>query len=477
MCWQMLLLAAFSLVVQTIPAPSAFPELDKRVTRLLAEAGPHIAAFSAVAVRDGQVAWQFVSGMADYNKSEPVTPTTRFMWASVSKTVVAYAAMLLVDRGFLSLDEDISAVVGFAVRHPHFPETAVTLRMLMTHTAAINDAQDYLVLPATCVRGDTLLSNEEWLSEYLRPGGRYFGGVGGEHHGSWLRHAPGRTYQYSNEGASLAALAAEKAAQRAGLIRANESVSDLARRHVFPAFGVTAPDAVSYFLRDLPSGPSAVQRPSAYYPGWPGLRGLEEYFVYDYPEYPCGRWEASPRSQAGLLLNLIGNGTSRGLPPLLSASTVAEMKRPQDIVRPQPQNPQGLIFYYEQQGGRTLLGHDGCDWGTATDMFYNPVTGVGYVVATSSDCENAKAYEPLERIEIAILDALEEDRLVDRGGPIARRRRRPGPRQRAARRSSELALIGGGGGRDPCKDASLPKPCWWLCADLGEHVDNSTIYV
>eukprot|EP01052_Picozoa_sp_SAG31_P055177 SAG31_NODE_15093_length_771_cov_1.205357_1_plen_86_part_10 len=55
-------------------------ELDDVVRRHLQKAGKHIIAFSAVGVRDGDIVWQFVSGMADHNKSEAVTPDTRFMW-------------------------------------------------------------------------------------------------------------------------------------------------------------------------------------------------------------------------------------------------------------------------------------------------------------------------------------------------------------------------------------------------------------
>eukprot|EP01052_Picozoa_sp_SAG31_P060941 SAG31_NODE_20065_length_584_cov_1.597938_2_plen_134_part_01 len=69
--------------------------------------------------------------------------------------------------------------------------------------------------------------------------------------------------------------------------------------------------------------------------------------------------------------------------------------------------------YYRQQGGRTLLGHNGCDWGTYTDTFYNPRTGAGFAVATSSDCDNSKAYRQVEAIEVAILDALESGRQAD----------------------------------------------------------------
>ena len=427
--------------------------LDAIVERELKRAGKNIIAFSAVGISRGKVAWSKVAGVSDYNNSVPVTPDTRFMWARVSKTVVSYAAMLMVDRGHLDLDDDVSDVVGFRLRHPHHNSTAITLRMLLTHMSSINDAYEYYVLPSLCVKGDSGLANGKWLQDYLVPTGKYFGGVSVEK-GSWYKAKPGTKYEYSNEGASLAAFVAEKAAKRAGLIEAHETVSDLVRGHVFARIGVTKGN-VSYFLKDLPSAPSDLQYPSAYYPDYKGLRPIEEYFIYDYPEYPCGRWMASPRDQAALLINFMHNGTSPGHDPLLNASTVAEMRTPQSIVHgADPPGSQGLIWYYYKQGPRTLLGHDGCDWGTSTDMFFNPRTGAGFVLATSADCESDAVGKAQEAIEIAIMDAMEG--LPDsgaRGGGgentgarQARKRWRQRP-QRDFRSTS---------------DATSRGPCWWL---------------
>ena len=84
------------------------------------------------------------------------------------------------------------------------------------------------------------------------------------------------------------------------------------------------------------------------------------------------------------------------------------MRTPQSIVHgADPPGSQGLIWYYYKQGPRTLLGHDGCDWGTSTDMFFNPQTGAGFVLATSADCESDAVGKAQEAIEIAIMDAME----------------------------------------------------------------------
>jgi len=66
----------------------------------------------------------------------PVTPETVFLVASVTKPVVATAALLLVERGQLALDQPVEEVL------PEFAEggkEGVTIRHLLTHTSGLPD--------------------------------------------------------------------------------------------------------------------------------------------------------------------------------------------------------------------------------------------------------------------------------------------------------------------------------------------------
>ncbi len=84
-------------------------------------------------VKDGQVVCVRGFGLADREASVPVSEKTRFRWASVSKTVTAFAAMLLVQEGKLSLDDDVRRFV------PEFPDQGhtITVRDLMCHQSGI----------------------------------------------------------------------------------------------------------------------------------------------------------------------------------------------------------------------------------------------------------------------------------------------------------------------------------------------------
>lgn len=380
--------------------------------------------------------------------------------------------MLLVDRGLVNLDGDVSEHLDFRVRHPKHNKSSITYRMLLTHTSSINDAWSYFIMFDTCGIGDNVMSLGDWLRGYLTKGGAYYHRPD-KMRGSWFRRRPGLQYEYSNHGSSLAAYAVEKTAQVAGLLGPCETFNDFVHRYIFGPLGVDRGSA-SYMMGDLSgTGPADLQRPAAFYPGVPSVRPLEEYFVYGWPEYPCTRWLSSPTHQAVIMANLMQNGTSPGLPPLLSNAAVAEMRRSQLDEYTRPEDIlQGLIWYYIRQGGRTLLGHDGCDFGTSTAAFFNPDTNVGFVVASSSDCYDPYAYQLIEDIQNKILDTFEEARASvqhhaqswDPHGTQRRKRRRGirGIWDWFAQRFTVPHLI-------PAPSVSCG-PCWWLCAPTGSGI-------
>ena len=85
----------------------------------------------------------FCFGTARLLGRVPVTEETCFRVASVSKLVMTFGALALVERGVLGLDDDLSVCLGYPVRNPRFPDAPVTLRMLLTHTASIRDEGNY----------------------------------------------------------------------------------------------------------------------------------------------------------------------------------------------------------------------------------------------------------------------------------------------------------------------------------------------
>ncbi len=126
-----------------IAAPAAADPLADLVAGRNA-ASPQLAGLAVVVADRNGVLRQAGYGRAvigDGARDMAATTPTRV--ASISKLVVAVAVMRLVEAGQLDVDRDVSAYLGWRLRNPAFPDTPVTLRQLMSHTAGIEDGPGY----------------------------------------------------------------------------------------------------------------------------------------------------------------------------------------------------------------------------------------------------------------------------------------------------------------------------------------------
>jgi len=86
-------------------------------------------------IRDGALVYARGYGSANLERGTPITPTSVFYIASVSKQFTASAAVLLALDGRLSLDDDVRQYV------PELPDygSTITVRHLLTHTSGLRD--------------------------------------------------------------------------------------------------------------------------------------------------------------------------------------------------------------------------------------------------------------------------------------------------------------------------------------------------
>jgi len=110
-------------------------------TRTLAErmAALHVPGVSVAFIENGEVKWARAYGVMAVGAPQPVTPTTLFQAASMSKAFAAAAALKLVEQGKLALDADVNTELK-SWKVPDSPYTAqkkVTLRALLSHTAGL----------------------------------------------------------------------------------------------------------------------------------------------------------------------------------------------------------------------------------------------------------------------------------------------------------------------------------------------------
>jgi CubicO group peptidase (beta-lactamase class C family) len=117
---------------------------EKGIRRIIEE--EKVVGFSVAVVKNNKIIYTHSFGMQDLEKNIPLTNQAIFRIASISKSFTATSIMQLVEAGKISLDDDFSDLVGFKVRNPKYPNTVITLRMVLSHTSSINDSQGYFSL-------------------------------------------------------------------------------------------------------------------------------------------------------------------------------------------------------------------------------------------------------------------------------------------------------------------------------------------
>lgn len=97
---------------------------------------------SIVLFQDKKILYSKAYGVKNSRTGEPVDENTVFQGASFSKALTAYAALLLVDQGKLTLDDPIHKYL----KQPYLPkqrfDDQITLRMILNHTSGLSNESD-----------------------------------------------------------------------------------------------------------------------------------------------------------------------------------------------------------------------------------------------------------------------------------------------------------------------------------------------
>jgi CubicO group peptidase (beta-lactamase class C family) len=116
-------------------AAQANGEAEQQVRSLMAKA--EIPGLSIATVESGKLAWHEAFGVKHAGTGEPVTETTVFEAASLSKPVFAYAVLRLVDRGEWDLDEPLWSTLQYdRVAHDERAQL-ITTRMVLSHMTGL----------------------------------------------------------------------------------------------------------------------------------------------------------------------------------------------------------------------------------------------------------------------------------------------------------------------------------------------------
>lgn len=187
-------------------------ELDKFFIETLKD--QNYVGLGACLIKDEKVVWENYYGYSDLEKKIPLDRENIFPLMSLSKTVTAFALIMLYEKGLLDLDEDINKYMPFNVRNPNYPDIPITFRMLLNHTAGFEDVTPTgLKIPKNVGRppssiGDSNITLDDYIKDLFTSEGKYYSI---EYFSS---SEPGTKYSYSNIGYSLIGYLVEKIANQ-----------------------------------------------------------------------------------------------------------------------------------------------------------------------------------------------------------------------------------------------------------------------
>jgi CubicO group peptidase (beta-lactamase class C family) len=207
---------AFLLLAAAVSAgaaarPAVADERGERIDRIFAAYDRPDSPGCAVAVlHRGQVLHQRGYGRAHLEWDAPITPSTVFSVASVSKPFTALAVALLAEQGKLSLDDDVRTYL------PELPDygRVITLRHLLQHTSGLRDVWD--VGGFAGWRPGDLVTDRDVLDLAVRQ--------------KALDFNPGDRHVYGNTGYTLAGIVVRRVS--------GQSLRAYADAHVFKPLGM-----------------------------------------------------------------------------------------------------------------------------------------------------------------------------------------------------------------------------------------------
>ena len=323
----------------------AEPDLDSLIQAEMA--ANSIPGLAACVVRGSELAWHGEYGFARLEDHVPVADTTAFDLASVSKTATAAALMQLCERGAFGLDDDINASLPFTVRHPSYPSTPITFRMLLTHTSGIADY--WPTFQALERQGDPDVGLRRFVEGYLVPGGEFYDSLN-----NFCLWAPGGGHQYSNLGIALAGYLVEAL---------SDSFHHYTRDSLFLPLGMTR---TVWYFRDIDTNSMAMP----YYVSG-GLH--HRYGHQSLPDVPAGTMKSSAPQLGRFLSMMLGWGELTGT-RVLDSATVALMTSIQYPVGI------GLVWWHAYIGQHEVWSHGGAWNGISTWIGFCRADNTGVVV-------------------------------------------------------------------------------------------------
>ncbi len=311
-----------------------------------------------IVARDGEIIYRMEYGFAAKRKKIPVTESTYFRIASVTKMVTGIHVLQLTEQGLLDLDRDISDYLGYTIRNPYSKKTPVTLRMLMSHTSSLNPHGGYT-------------SSRNTLHDLLADDKK--------HTGNWYDETPGSVYRYSNFGAGIMGSLIEAVTGK----NLNDSITD----SLFTPLGISAGYSASLLdsPEDVPDlynaeGSLYASRNNLLEKDWdPGVNPEKHFRI------TVGSLWIRPTDLCRLGIMLCEGGMLEGRQVLRPETVAAMMAEPNGTGGVTAETPYGLCLQRENTlvDGITFYGHQGMSEGLVSNLYFDPETRFVFVMSTN----------------------------------------------------------------------------------------------
>lgn len=340
--------------------------------------------FGVAIVNSDSVLYKKGFGYANIQDSLPYTTTTTQNVASISKTFIGVGLMKAQEEGLISLDDPVNQYLDFEVINPNFPDEEITIQHLATHTSSIRDNEfygkkSYVLKDSSLVASELLgvsfqnsavYNMEDYLRAVLTTNGTLYT------KDSYLNRAPGEQFEYSNIGATLAALIIEKAS--------STPFDQYCKKYIFDALGM---ENSGWSFEQI-----SLENHSRLFES-----SRHEIPLYSLITYPDGGLLTSINDLTLYLKELIRGYHGKG--QLLNPESYQELFKTQltnnhFIHSDNPDLNEGIFISIDEN---SMVGHSGRDPGVSTYMHFDSTKDIGYIVFTNTEMDEI-AYDQYERI-------------------------------------------------------------------------------
>ena len=343
-----LLIASHQTIAQAEKAEAAIQQLMQTTP---------VVGLSVAVVKDNKIIYNHSFGYKDLEQKLPLQNDHIFRIASISKSFTTTAIMQLVAKKQISLDQDVSELVGFKVRNPKFPSTVITLKMLLSHRSSINDSEGYFSLDAI-----DPAKNPNWEKSYNA-------------------YEPNKGYMYCNLNYNLAGSILEKITG----VRFDQYIQQqiLDPLGLYGGYNVNALDSnlIAKLYEYNRDNAKFIYSPNAYAPRTEEINN-----------YTMGRSTPIFSPTGGMKISANNLATY-----MVMHSQLGKYKGGRMISKKLSQQMQAIISEEENYGmaletstqlipGKTMIGHTGVAYGLYSIMFFEPKEKIGFVVI-SNGCD------------------------------------------------------------------------------------------